>query len=59
MIAAALRRALQEDQLVDRAAAMNFEVARERMDFYRLREHVVNWYQRIAAVRHPATSKAA
>jgi glycosyltransferase involved in cell wall biosynthesis len=53
MVAAALRRALKEDELVDRAAEMNLQVARERMDFYRLREHVVNWYQGIVGARQP------
>jgi glycosyltransferase involved in cell wall biosynthesis len=53
MIATALRRALKEDELVDRAAEMNLRVARERMDFYRLREHVANWYQRITAAHQP------
>jgi hypothetical protein len=50
-VAAALRRALTDDDLVNRAAERNLQVARERMDFYRLREHVVGWYQRIAEAR--------
>jgi len=48
ILAAALRRALTEDDLVDRAVELNYRVARERMDFYKLRKHVVRWYQRVA-----------
>lgn len=47
VLAAALRRAVTDDDLVDRAAAINDRTARERLDFYQLRQHVIDWYQQI------------
>lgn len=46
-VASALRTALTNDNLVDRAAEINERIARERMDFYKLREQVIGWYERI------------
>ena len=46
-VANALRTALTDDDLVDRAAEINYQKARERLDFYKLRENVIHWYQMI------------
>ena len=46
-VADALRRALTDDELVNRAAEMNYQIARERLDFFKLRENVMQWYQTI------------
>jgi hypothetical protein len=48
IVAAALRRALTDDALVDSAARINDSVARDRLDYYKLRNHVLSWYQTIA-----------
>ena len=48
-IAAAIRRAVSDDALVDRAAEMNAQVARERLDQEIIRPQVVAMYERIAA----------
>lgn len=53
-IATALRRALSDDALVDSAAAVNYQTARNRLDFYSLREHVVGWYDHIIRSRRGA-----
>ena len=49
VVAAAIRRAVSEDVLVDRAAEINARVARERLDEKLIRPRVVAMYQRIAA----------
>ncbi len=50
----ALRRALSDDALVDRAAEENARVARERLDGARIRREVVASYERIAAASERA-----
>lgn len=45
----ALRRALTDDALVDRAAALNAEVARARLDERQLRPRVIEMYEQLAA----------
>lgn len=47
-VAQALRRALTDDVLVDRAAALNADVARDRLDRRLIKPQVVEIYQRIA-----------
>jgi glycosyltransferase involved in cell wall biosynthesis len=47
-IAAAIRRAATDDALVDRAAALNAEVARERLDGARVRPRVAEMYREVA-----------
>ena len=48
-VAAAIRRAVSDDALVDRAAEINARVAREKLDEMLIRPRVVTMYQRIAA----------
>ncbi|NJL92457.1 MAG: glycosyltransferase [Anaerolineae bacterium] len=48
-IAAALQRALTDDALVDQAAQLNLEVARQRLDPQRLQAQVIDLYQQSAA----------
>ena len=48
-IAAAIRRAVSDDALVDRAAELNSKVAQERLDQAIIRPQVVAMYERIAA----------
>ncbi|MGI8606163.1 MAG: glycosyltransferase family 4 protein [Gaiellaceae bacterium] len=48
-VAAALRRAVTDDELVDRAAARNLETVQERLDSSRIRPAVLEMYERIAA----------
>ncbi len=43
-----LRRALADDALVDRAAAINWEVAQRRLDFREIRRTVVGAYRELA-----------
>jgi GT2 family glycosyltransferase len=50
-VAAAIRRALMDDALVDRAANVNLGVIQERVDIERMRDPVTALYERIAA--HP------
>ncbi len=52
VVATSLRRALTDDDLVDRAAEINERTARERLDFSKLRDHVIGWYDKIQA-QHP------
>jgi glycosyltransferase involved in cell wall biosynthesis len=47
-IAAAIRRAVTDDMLVDDAARQNYEVAHERLDYDKIRSQVVEMYQSIA-----------
>ena len=47
-IAAALRRAVTDDDLVDRAAGINSRIAAERLDRSVIRPQVVQMYERIA-----------
>lgn len=51
-VAEAIRRALTDDELVDRAAETNARVASERLDYEGIRRQVVEMYQRIAAQGH-------
>lgn len=48
-IAAALRRGLQDDDLVDRAAELNLKISRERLDAKVLTPQVIEMYRRVAA----------
>lgn len=48
-VAAALRHALTDDQLVDHAAEVNARIANERLDFSVIRPQAVEMYERIAA----------
>ena len=58
LLAAALRRALTEDDLVDRAAENNYRLARERLDFYRIRSHVIRWYEQIMQRKNTQSAHA-
>jgi glycosyltransferase involved in cell wall biosynthesis len=53
ILAAAMRRALTEADLVDRAAENNYRLARERLEFYQLRQHVIRWYEQIVERNTP------
>jgi len=48
-IAAALRQAVADDALVDRAAALNAQLARERLDQALIKPQVIAMYEKIAA----------
>jgi glycosyltransferase involved in cell wall biosynthesis len=48
-IAAAIRRALGDDGLVDRAAAANLRLVRERLDIETVKPKVLNMYLHVAA----------
>jgi len=48
-IAAALRQAVSDDALVDRAAALNTQLARERLDQALIKPQVIAMYEKIAA----------
>jgi glycosyltransferase involved in cell wall biosynthesis len=48
-IAAAIRRALEDDGLVDRAAAANLRLVRERLDIETVKPKVLNMYRHVAA----------
>lgn len=50
-VARALRRALTDDALVDRAAELNAETARRRLDYGMIQRQVVGLYEEIAAQR--------
>ncbi len=47
-VAAALRRAVTDDELVDRAAEINARIAAEHFDGSVAKQRVVEMYQRIA-----------
>lgn len=49
LVAAAIRRAVSDDALVDRAAEMNAQAARERLDEKAIRPQVIAMYERVAA----------
>jgi hypothetical protein len=49
LISAAIRRALSDDALVDRAAELNFRLAKERLDEKVVRPQVIAMYEKIAA----------
>jgi glycosyltransferase involved in cell wall biosynthesis len=51
-VANALRIALTDDDLVNRAGEINMATARERLDFHKLKVHVRNWYESIVAKNH-------
>ena len=57
VVAAAIRRAVSDDALVDRAAEVNARVARERLDENLIRPRVVAMYEKIAG-RRPAGGEA-
>jgi glycosyltransferase involved in cell wall biosynthesis len=46
-VAAAIRRAILDDKLVDRAAERNLQVARERLDIGVIRPKVISMYQQV------------
>jgi hypothetical protein len=48
-VAAAMRRALSDDALVDRASELNAALARERLDQRIIRPQVIAMYERVAA----------
>ena len=48
-VAAAIRRAVSDDSVVDHAAEINAQVASERLNEEIIRPHVVEMYERIAA----------
>lgn len=50
-IATAMRRALQDDGLVDAAAIHNFKLVSERLDLASVRPRVIEMYRTIAARR--------
>lgn len=47
-VAEAIRRAVSDDVLVDRAAERNAQVAQDRLDERQIRPQVIAMYQRIA-----------
>jgi len=49
LIAAAIRRALTDDDLVDRAAERNARTARERLDYRFIQPQVIVMYEKVAA----------
>ncbi len=51
-VAHALRQALQDDDLVNKAAALNWQVARQRLQQKSIAEQVINMYREIAAQSH-------
>lgn len=55
-VAEALRRALTDDALVDRAAEMNAKVAAERLEFSVVRDQTVALYQRIYDETRPGSA---
>jgi glycosyltransferase involved in cell wall biosynthesis len=48
-VAAAIRRALSDDRLVDRAAELNAQLAADRLDYRVIQPRVIEMYERIAA----------
>lgn len=54
-IEAAVRRALTDDALVDRAADLNLEVARKRLSLDAIKPEAISWYP-TAAGRHPVAN---
>jgi len=48
-IAAAIRRAVSDDALVDRAAELNAQTVRERLDYRLIQPQVVAMYEKVAA----------
>jgi hypothetical protein len=51
-VAAAIRRAISDDAMVDRAVAVNTQTASERLDLSVIRPQVVAMYERVAAEAH-------
>jgi len=47
-VATAIRRALADDAMVDRAAELNMRLAAERLDYSVIQPQVVEMYKRIA-----------
>jgi glycosyltransferase involved in cell wall biosynthesis len=54
VIADALRRALVDDHLVDKAAEMNNKMLRERLDYKKVKDVVISTYQKIYHKESPA-----
>ena len=54
-IAAAIRRVLTDDGLVDRAAELNARTARERLDYRLIQPQVIEMYEKVAADRGRAS----
>ena len=54
-VAEALRRAVTDDELVDRAAVTNLKTVEEGLDMNRIRPAVIEMYRRIAASPRPTT----
>lgn len=55
-IAAAVRHAITDDELVDRAAEINLKVSSERLDQNIIKSEVISRYEKIAAERRSTTS---
>jgi len=53
-VAAALRRALVDDELVDRAAQINSQIALERLDYALIQPRVQALYEQVAAGAQPS-----
>ena len=51
VIAAAIRRALTDDNLVDQASELNAKTCAERLDATKIRQQVINMYQSIVEDR--------
>lgn len=56
LIAAALRQALTDDQLVDQAAAINAEIAQQRLAHTLVKDQAVAMYKSIQTTTRPRTS---
>ena len=48
MIAQAIRRAVTDDELVDRAAELNWQTAVDRLDYGKIQQQVIEMYERVA-----------
>jgi len=51
-VEAAIRRAVADDTLVDRAAIVNWKTAQTRLDDRMIREHAISWYRQVGNNAH-------
>jgi hypothetical protein len=58
-IAAAIRRAVTDDELVDRAAAINAQTALQRLEYADIRQDVIEAYRKVYARKYGTTRQAA
>ncbi len=58
-VAAAIRRALTDDALVDAAAEVNLQIACEDLEFNHVRDKMIAMYEAAATLRHGARVKVA